>query len=380
MDRLIIVWGTDSLLVREQVQEILQSWQQEWPDAEVEQIEPQGDRVDQFLPALQRLRNAFGALSLFATRRIVVFQAGPLFASGGPLQSEPVAKEWTFCLEALKRAESDLRLLVSAIKPDRRLQAWKQLVERGKEIPVQGLDPSAPDWEEQAARFVRQRLRREGKQIEEEALVLLVEWTGPDAAALRQEIEKLIIYVGEEKTITKSEVEAVVTRSHYARAFALAEAVGQRDVAAALKALEEELWQIQFQPKKSPIGLLYGLISKIRTLLQVKLLLQQGLLRPPRFYGDLEAQLKQLPQELLPEDRRWNPIRMHPYALRKAIEQTRHYRLDELLDAMKLLLDANLRLVTTAQNPNFILRNTIIQILTPNREGTEMRHDSIIIS
>lgn len=73
--------------------------------------------------------------------------------------------------------------------------------------------------------------------------------------------------------VTVEDVATVVSRSKHARAFALGEALGDRDLPRALRALDErEFWEIKLKvdKNKSTIGLLYGLISKVRALLLLK--------------------------------------------------------------------------------------------------------------
>ena len=55
------------------------------------------------------------------------------------------------------------------------------------------------------------------------------------------------------------DVTAVCARNKTARAFALGDALGDRDLPRLLRRLDEELWEVKFDSQKSEIGLLYGL-------------------------------------------------------------------------------------------------------------------------
>ena len=85
--------------------------------------------------------------------------------------------------------------------------------------------------------------------------------------ALASECEKLSIYVGDHAEITSEAVRAIVTQGKLAKAFALGDAVGERNLPKVLRRLDEDLWAAKTDRKKSVIGLVAGLVSKVRSLL-----------------------------------------------------------------------------------------------------------------
>ena len=177
------------------------------------------------------------------------------------------------------------------------------------------------------------------------------------------EIEKLTLYVGDRKQIENVDVTAVCARNKSARAFALADALGDRNLAALLRRLDEELWEMQFDKEKSEIGMLYGLISKVRALLMLKEMLREGWIKPTENYNQFKAQLERVPAAQLPTDKKYNPLALNPYVLFKALPQTRHYSEAELVRAMDLLLRANQRLVSSALDEKLVLQQALVQIV-----------------
>ena len=105
---------------------------------------------------------------------------------------------------------------------------------------------------------------------------------------------------------------AICTRNKTARAFALGDALGDRDLPRLLRRLDEELWEVKLDPQKSEIGLLYGLISKVRAMLLLKEMLREGWVKPDMDYNRFKAQLERVPADQLPEDRRFNPLADQP--------------------------------------------------------------------
>ena len=110
-----------------------------------------------------------------------------------------------------------------------------------------------------------------------------------------------------------------------ARAFALGDALGDRDLPRLLRCLDEELWEVKLDPKRSEIGLLYGLISKVRAMLMLKEMLREGWIKPESDYNRFKAQLERVPADQLPADKRFNPLALNPYVLFKALPQARRY-------------------------------------------------------
>jgi len=164
-------------------------------------------------------------------------------------------------------------------------------------------------------------------------------------------------------SIDLPDVTAIVTRNKQARAFAVAEALGDRDLPRLLRALDEELWEMKFDSAKSEIGLLYGLISKVRALIFLKEMLREKWIQPEGDYSRFKAQLDRVPAEQLPEDRRFNPRSLNPYVLYKALSQVKRYSQEELVEAMDLLLRCNQRLVSSGLDEALVLQQTLVQIV-----------------
>jgi DNA polymerase III subunit delta len=192
----------------------------------------------------------------------------------------------------------------------------------------------------------------------------LISRIGPNARQLDGEIEKLSLYVGERTAISLADVTAVCTRNKTARAFALGDALGDRNLPALLRRLDEELWAMNFDSKKSEIGLLYGLITKVRAMIFLKEMMCEGWIRPGSSYGNFQKQLQDVPVEHLPADKRFNPLAVNAYVLFKALPQAKNYTQAELIAAMDLLLRCNQRLVTSGLDEAMVLQQALVQIVS----------------
>jgi DNA polymerase III subunit delta len=191
----------------------------------------------------------------------------------------------------------------------------------------------------------------------------LIESVGPNSRELANEVEKLSLYVGARDAIEVGDVAAVVTRNKQARAFALGDALGDRNLPRLLRTLDEELWTLKFDSAKSEIGLLYGLIMKVRTMLFLREMVREGWIKADMDYNRFKAQLERVPAGKLPEDRRFNPLAMNPYMLYKALPHAKRYSTDELIRAMELLLDCNQKLIFSSLDEALVLQQTLVQIV-----------------
>ena len=201
------------------------------------------------------------------------------------------------------------------------------------------------------------------KEISEEALAELISRIGPNTRQLDGEVEKLSLFVGDRKEIALDDVAAICTRNKTARAFALGDALGDRDLPRLLQRLDEELWEVRSKSQKSEIGLLYGLISKVRAMLLLKEMLREGWIKPEMDYNRFKAQLARVPVEQLPADKRYNPLAINPYVLYKALPQAKRYSQAELVRAMDLLLQCNRRLVSSGLDEALVIQQTLVQIV-----------------
>lgn len=125
---------------------------------------------------------------------------------------------------------------------------------------------------------------------------------------------------------------------------------------------------MQFDKKKSTIGLLYGLISKVRGMLLLKEMIREGWVKADADYGRFKSQLERVPAEKLPEDKKFNPLSMHPFMLHKSLPQTRNYTTAELVRAMESLLVCNQRLVSSSLDDTLILQQTLVRIVQNDGE------------
>ncbi|MBI2926023.1 MAG: DNA polymerase III subunit delta [Verrucomicrobia bacterium] len=359
-----LLWGEDDFAVKQRARQLYQQACAEAGGFDHEIIDATVNNAGEALRALARLREALQTLPFFGSAKVIWLKDCNFFGDERAATAQLVTESLAELAEELKNFSWDnVRLLISAGKVDKRRTIYKTLEKLGTVEAFAAWSIEDKDWAFQAETAARRHLRERQKEIDDEALGALIESVGPNARQLTSEAEKLALYAGERAVITTEDVAAVVTRNRQARAFALADALGDRHLPRVLKTLSDELWSLKLDSQRSEIGLLYGLIGKVRVMIFLKSLMQEGRLKAEPNFGRFKEQLERLPADLLPEDKRFNPLAMNPYVLFKALPQTRNYTLAELVRAMELLLDCNRRLIFSNVDESLTLQQTLVEIV-----------------
>ena len=366
-----LIHGDDDYAVKRRARELYDQWSAEIGGLDQEIIDAQVANSGEALKVIAQLREALNTLPFFGGGKALWLRNCNFLGQDRTSQAQAVTETLGELAQELRVFPwQNVRLLISAGEVDKRRSLFKTLEKLGPVESFAAWSIDDKDWAGRAEAAARRAFKQRQKDMTEEALAELVNRVGPHSQQLANEIEKLCLFVGDRKEIDLPDVAAVVTRNKHARAFAVAEALGNRDLGRLLRALDEELWEMKFDKQKSEIGLLYGLISKVRSLIFLREMIREGWIKPGADYYGFKAQLERVPADKLPQDRRFNPLSMHPYMLHKALAQVSHYTSDELIRAMSLLLECNQRLVSSALEGTLVLQQTLLQIVRGDPSGS----------
>ena len=363
---LALVCGDDDFAVKQRAKQLYEKWSAELGGMDHEIIEATAANSGDALKALGKLRESLQTLPFFGSGKVIWLRdcnfLGEERAASAAVVTETLAE---LADELKKFAWQNVRLLISAGKVDKRKTFFKTLDKLGTVEIFAAWSADDKDWVERAEVAARTAVRERKKEISEEALAEIISRVGPNARQLESEVEKICLFAGDRKKIELADVATICSRNKTARAFALGDALGDRNLPALLKRLDEELWETKFDKDKSEIGLLYGLIGKVRAMLLLKEMLREGWLKDTRDYNQFKTQLARVPADKLPGDRRFNPLALNPYVLYKALPQVKKYSSAELVRAMDVLLRCNQRLVSSGLDEVLVLQQALVQIVTP---------------
>src|SRR5688572_17486401 len=362
---LLLLSGDDDLAIKQKARQIFEQWCAEAGGFDQERINGSAANAGEALGALEKLREALQTLPFFGAK-VIWFQSCNFLGTDRTSESAAVTESLASLADDLKKFKWEgVRLLITAESVDKRKSFYKTISKLGTAEEINGWSIDDRDWADRAEAAARELLRAANKGIDEEGLARLVNDAGVNNRYLSNEVEKLVLYVGIRAKITVADIEAIVSRNRQSRAFALADAVGARNLPRLVRTLDTELHDMRSNSKKSEIGLLYGIISKVRAMLLAKEMTRQGWVKDTANYGEFQSQLKRIPAEQLPADKKFNPLSMHPFMLHGALQHSRNYSMAELVAAMEALLQANLQLISTGLDEAMILQQTLIKIVQP---------------
>jgi DNA polymerase III subunit delta len=363
---LALVCGDDEFAVKKRAKEIFQMWSDELGGTDHEIIDASVSNSGDALNKISKLREAIQTLPFFGSGKVVWLRDCNFLGDERAASAQAVTETLAELADELKNFKwENVRLLISAGKVDKRKSFFKTLEKIGAIENFDALSADDRDWAERIEIAARAAIRGHKKEISEDALAELIARVGPNLRQLEMEIEKLSLFLGNREKIELADVAAVCSRNKTAKAFALGDALGDRDLPRLLKRLDEELWETKFDSQKSEIGLLYGLISKVRAMLLLKEMLREGWVKPESDYNRFKAQLARVPADKFPADKRFNPLALNPYILYKALPQAKKYSCGELVRAMDLLLRCNRRLVSSGLDKALALQQTLVRVAAP---------------
>lgn len=200
-----VIAGPDSFLAEEAVENLLSSF-------------VGGDRSDAVSvfrgeeTTWSRVVEAARTGSLFVARRALLVRG-----------ADAMKGEGDDLLSYLEDPAPEVRLIVLAVKPDKRRTVWKRLFE------VAEVTPAEPLKGRSLRAFVAERVKRRGLPLAEEALDELLERVGADLRRLMGELDKLEAYSGGSgRRLTAEDVAAVSGRGFAQPLYLLADAMAWR--------------------------------------------------------------------------------------------------------------------------------------------------------
>ena len=364
---LALVCGDDDFAVKQRAKKLFQEWSAELGGMDHETIEATVSNGGDALNVIGKLREALQTLPFFGGGKVVWLRDCNFLGEDRTASSAAVTETLAELAEELKKFSfQNVRLLISAGKVDKRKVFYKTLDKIGTTEVFTSWSQDDKDWADRAQMAARDAVRKREKEISSAALGELVIRAGLNARQLENEVEKLCVFTGDRKKIELADVTTICAHSKTAKAFALGDALGDRDLPRLLKRLDEELWETKFDKDKSEIGLLYGLISKVRAMLLLKEMLREGWVKETFDYNQFKSQLERVPADQMPVEKKFNPLALSPYVLYKALPQVKKYSSAELVRAMDVLLRCNQRLVSSGLDEALVLQQALVQIVSPN--------------
>lgn len=309
-------------------------------------------------PSVAELLNLVGSAPFFGEHQVVVVRNSKLFqaarrkaADSGEAEEEEKTEpdNETDTKEASDSADPRLLKLIAnmpdystlvfnAAKADKRRKIYKLVAEYGQ---VQEFNPFKPHEDREIKFWLEDRLKMRGKRMNRDAmdhlLAILSTMSQIPRGFLAAEIDKAVLFAGDDPVISKAALEAVMAAVPETSAFAMTDALARRNVAQALARLEE-----LFVGKEPPLKIIGLLAYNVRRWWQVSQIMdRQG----------TEAEMLAV----------LGARTGSPFMARRTISQSRAFRDSALKQALLTLADANVS-IRSGSDPRPFLERVIIEL------------------
>jgi len=207
-----------------------------------------------------------------------------------------------------------------------------------------------------AVRWIQEYCTIREVKVDVDAARELVDSLGGDMMMISNELEKLILYVGEKKRITLGDVETMVLAAKQRSLYELTDAISAKDRSRALEMLDAIL--ATGDGEEAAIGHLYMLAKTFRQMLVI-------LERNVRDQRMLWAAL-------------WQGFRVPPFAADDIIRQARRYKSKrELTRAIRLVAKTDLALRSNPPSKRLVLENLVLDLTAEPKPEPEWMQEEL---
>jgi DNA polymerase-3 subunit delta len=360
------VIGSDEAEVKRAAAELAQKLAPEDAgDFGLEVIDGAADNTEQAAARIRSAIEALQTLPFFGSTKLVWLRNVNFLGDDSKARSAAVQA----ALEELSaRIDSGfgpgVTLLISATEVDKRRSFYKTLIKCAELQVFDRLDSGRAGWEEAASEIVLRHAKKRKLEFNDDALDLFVLLTGGDTRQIDNELEKIDTFLGNDRAVRVELVRELVPLSRTGVIFELSNALAARDLELALTLVRRLLEQ-----GEKAIGiLLAAIVPTIRNLLLAKDLMEQHGIRRPHSPFQFIAAMNRLPAKATEHLPRKKDGSINAYALGIAAQHAHEFETDELIEAMRACLDANVKLVTTQLDHELVLTEVVVKLLV--RKGT----------
>ena len=201
--------------------------------------------------------------------------------------------------------------------------------------------------ESEAVRWITEYCVTRDVKIDADAARELVDALGGDMMMVSNELEKLILYVGDKKRVTLGDVETMVLAAKQRSLYELTDAISAKDRVRALEMLDAIL--TTGDGDEAAIGHLYMLAKTFR---QMLVILERNVRDQPMLWAAL-----------------WQGFRVPPFAADDIIRQARRYKSKrELTRAIRLVAKTDLVLRSNPPSKRLILEKLVLDLTAEQKQ------------
>jgi len=220
-------------------------------------------------------------------------------------------------------------LILTARKADRKRKLYKGLTK------LAGAAECTAPKDRMLIPWLRTRARQAGRTLEPGAAEALLNRVGARPGQLASELEKVITFAGDSKSLSESHVMEVVGDIKMEKVFALTDALKTRNAARAVSLLHNQL-----DHGEEPLKILGMIAWQFRMIWEVK------------HHQEHRLNKQQIAQK----------IGANPFVVEQAMRSTRNFNQDQLRSGFRELAFADRQLKTTGQSAEGIMEALVLRL------------------
>lgn len=326
------------------------------PEAEqslsLEIIDGSASKIEDAVAAIDQCVAGFRTMGLFGGKKVVWFREVAFFKNAVIMKNADVKRLLGELSKDLKAGlAEDQILILSAPGIDKRSAFYKSLKDI---VEIQEYDIPERDYEARPVALKRaiSLFKREGYSIDSDAADLFIDRAGFETRQIMNEVEKLVLFKGDDKRIALHDVQLMTSASGEAVAWDFTDAIAERKLGEAIRIYRALLFQ-----KQTAIGLIIQIESLYQNLLRFREYMQAGWLRMNgnRIQWSSDQEIDDY-FSAMPDD----PRKMHWFRASKFANQAAPYSVNRLAASKRLVVDTHERMLSGGSIPHDLMLETLL--------------------
>ncbi|WP_372809175.1 DNA polymerase III subunit delta [Pontiella sp.] len=366
-DNVYFYCGNDEYLVglnaRKKVDQLCPAAEQSFS---LEIIDGAAAKIDDAAAAIDQCLAAFRTVGLFGGKKVVWFRDCAFLKNAVVMKNDQVKRLLGDLSSDLKAGLApDQFLVVSGPGMDKRSAFYKAIKDL---VEIEEYDIPERDYEARplALKRAQDLFKREGYSIDGDAAAAFIDKTGFETRQIMNEVEKMVLFKGADKTIVLADVQLMTSSSGEAITWDFTDAVAERRLPDAIRIFRQLLFQ-----KQTAIGLIIQLETMFNNMLRFREYMDIGWLR----MNGNRIQWANAPDiddyfESMPED----PRKMHWFRASKIANQAAPYSITRLSASKRLVVDTHEKMVSGGSIPPDLMFETLLaKLCAPTQRNRPVR-------
>ncbi len=362
MSNIHLVYGTDEGAVSEAALKLFNKLKPEGGDDFANDIiEGGADNAEDAYQKISLTIEALLTLPFFGGQKIVWLKNANFLGNDRTSEAERTITGLERLLETLKAGiGDDVIFIISTPAINKARRFFKYLKANATLSEHNKIDTKKEGWELLVADLVRNRAAKFKLEFEQDALDLFVTLAGEDTRQINSELEKLDLYLGDNRrNITLADIRLNVPLSRAGVIFEIGNSIQKADAPRALELIDQQLSQ-----GTAAIAIIRAsVIPTIRNLFMAKAITEMFPNQQLNKFnlGKVLASIPESETLWLPQKKAGG---VNTWGLGLALDASRKFPMHALKRAMESCLHADLSLVSTAHDHRTTLHRLVVELIS----------------